>query len=194
MVSESGVGTAASGAGTSAVGASAVGASGASTASAENLAGRCHELLRRQHATAATAESLTGGLLGAAFTHQAGSSATYRGGVVSYAVDLKTSLLGVDADQLAEHGPVHPSTARAMAEGVRDRLGATYGLSTTGVAGPEPHGDQPVGTVDVACAGPGGTRGERLRLRGDREQIRRSTVTAALELLLDVLRATPRNS
>ncbi len=183
-----------SSAGTSGAGTSGAGTSGAAVVSAEDLAARCHELLSRQHATAATAESLTGGLLGAAFTHQAGSSATYRGGVVSYAVDLKTSLLGVDADQLAEHGPVHPSTARAMAEGVRDRLGATYGLSTTGVAGPEPHGDQPVGTVDVACAGPGGTRGERLRLHGDREQIRRSTVTAALELLLHVLRATPRTS
>jgi nicotinamide-nucleotide amidase len=144
---------------------------------------RCRQLLATRGETVATAESLTGGLLGAALTSVPGASSVYRGGVVAYAVELKVSLLGVPAEQLAVHGPVHPGTALAMASGVRDRLGATYGLSTTGVAGPEPHGSQPVGTVFVACA----DRVRELRLSGDRDQIREGTVAAALELLQEVL-------
>ncbi|WP_026257309.1 CinA family protein [Actinopolymorpha alba] len=154
---------------------------------ATELAARCHELLRERGATVATAESLTGGLLGAALTTQGGSSATYRGGVVAYAVDLKAQLLGVPADLLERHGPVHPETAKAMASGARERLGATYALATTGVAGPQPHGDEPVGTVDVACAGPGALEVRRFQFAGERDEIRKSTVVAALELLLQMV-------
>lgn len=114
-----------------------------------------------------------------------------RGSVVAYAVELKTELLGVPADLLERLGPVHPEVAAAMAEGVRDRLGATYGLGTTGVAGPDPHGVEQVGVVDLACAGPGGTRTIRRQLPGDRETIRNTAVDSAIELLLDVLRARP---
>jgi nicotinamide-nucleotide amidase len=161
---------------------------------AESLAGRCHELLLGRGETVATAESLTGGLLGAALTERPGSSSTYRGGVVAYAVELKAQLLGVSAELLRDHGPVHPRTAEAMAVGARDRLGATYGLSTTGVAGPEPHGDQPVGTVDVACSGPAGATVRRLQLTGGRDDIRRATVTAALGLLREALESVVTNS
>ncbi|REF35101.1 CinA family protein [Thermasporomyces composti] len=162
---------------------------GATTSADESaeLAAWCHERLLAAGRTVATAESLTGGLLGAALTARAGSSRIYRGGVVAYASDLKVSLLGVSAAELERHGPVHPRTAQAMAVGVRDRLGATYGLATTGVAGPEPHGGQPVGTVDLACAGPGETVVRRYQLSGDRQAVRRAAVVAALELLREVL-------
>jgi nicotinamide-nucleotide amidase len=159
----------------------------ASAGETVELAAWCHERLLAAGQTVATAESLTGGLLGAALTTRAGSSRTYRGGVVAYAPELKVLLLGVPAAELARHGPVHPRTAHDMAVGVRDRLGATYGLATTGVAGPEPHGGQPVGTVDLACAGPDETVVRRHQLSGDRDAIRRAAVVAALELLREVL-------
>ncbi len=138
-------------------------------------------------ASLATAESLTGGLLGAAFTAVAGSSAAYRGGVVAYATDLKVSLLGVDAGLLAERGPVDPEVATAMALGVRQRCAASYGLASTGVAGPSTQQGAPVGLVYLAVAGPAGTRVRELHLGGDRAAVRTAAVHAALDLLAAVL-------
>ncbi|HEY8454524.1 MAG TPA: CinA family protein [Actinopolymorphaceae bacterium] len=159
---------------------------------ATELAARCSSRLLERGATVATAESLTGGLLGAALTALPGSSKIYRGGVIAYALDLKTALVGVPADELERLGPVHPRTAQAMARGVRDRLGATYGLATTGVAGPEPHGDQPVGTVDLACAGPEDLIVvRRQQFSGKRDQVRHAAVVAALEILREVLEREP---
>ena len=89
---------------------------------------------RRQHV--AVAESLTGGLLAAALASVPGASVVFRGAIVAYATDLKASLLGVDQAVLDSRGAVSAETAQAMAEGVRSRLGATFGLATTGVAGP----------------------------------------------------------
>lgn len=148
---------------------------------------RCHEALAAAGATVATAESLTGGLLAAVLTEVPGASRTVRGGVVAYDVGVKEAVLGVPGDLLARHGPVHAATARAMAEGARRHLAATYALATTGVAGPDPHGDQPVGTVHLACAGPQGTVDRTLRLDGDRDRIRASSVREALDLLLRTL-------
>jgi nicotinamide-nucleotide amidase len=152
---------------------------------------RLHEALRRRRATIATAESLTGGLLAGALTEVAGSSLTYRGGVVSYATDLKGSLLGVDAALLRRHGAVHPEVAAAMARGVRERLGATYGVATTGVAGPDPQDGKAPGEVHVAVAGPGAGRFgvivESLALTGDRAQIRAETVRRAVAIAIDTL-------
>ena len=105
-----------------------------------DLAARIVSALGERGQTLATAESLTGGMLGAAITAIPGASVVYRGGIVAYATELKTVLLGVPAGLLARHGPVHPDVAAAMAAGVRDRLGATWGLATTGVAGPDPGG------------------------------------------------------
>jgi len=141
-------------------------------------------------ATVATAESLTGGLVGAALTSVAGSSAVYRGGVVAYATDLKHTLLGVDAALLAERGPVDPDVAEAMAGGVRAGLGADYGVATTGVAGPDPQGSTPVGTVWVAVAGPGGVHryDAATSPRLARERVRSLTVDRALRALLDMVR------
>jgi len=142
-----------------------------------------HRLLAERNATVAVAESLTGGLLAAALTAAPGSSATFRGGLTAYATDVKGSDLGVDEALLAAEGPVDPDVARQMASGVRERFGATYGLATTGVAGPEPVGERPVGTVFVAMDGPRGRALASRRLTGDRDRIRRLTVIHALDLL-----------
>ncbi len=157
---------------------------------------------RRQHV--AVAESLTGGLLAAALASVPGASVVFRGAIVAYATDLKASLLGVDQAVLDARGAVSAETARAMATGVRDRLGATFGLATTGVAGPDPAEGKPVGTVYIAA-----TRGDsrpdarqtgerddhiirRLRLAGSRNDIRGQTVTEALALLLVMMREETR--
>ena len=91
----------------------------------------------------AVAESLTGGLLAATLVDVPGASAVFRGGVIAYATDVKATLLGVDPALLAERGPVDPQVAAQMATGVRVRLGADVGVSTTGVAGPDPQDGQP---------------------------------------------------
>lgn len=139
--------------------------------------------------TLAVAESLTGGALTAAVVDVPGASAVLRGGVVAYATELKHALLGVDRDLLAAQGAVHPDVARQMADGVRDRLGATWGVATTGVAGPGAQDGQTPGTVFVAVTGPGAGRVERLLLPGDRDEVRAATVRRALLLLGVVLGA-----
>lgn len=151
------------------------------------LPGVVHALLRDAGATVAVAESLTGGLVGAALTAAAGSSTGFRGGVLSYATDLKASLAGVPEELLAEHGAVAAPTAAAMAEGVRDSLGATYGLALTGVAGPDGQEGKPPGTVHLAVAGPGATQVRSVRLPGDRDRVRLLAVTGGLDLLRRVL-------
>jgi nicotinamide-nucleotide amidase len=145
------------------------------------------ESLRAAGATVATAESLTGGLVCATLVSVAGASTVVRGGVVAYAPDLKTTLLGVDADLIAARGTVDADVAAAMAVGVRDRLAATYGLATTGVAGPDPSEGKPVGTAHIAVAGPDGVRTRRLELSGGRDEIRTGTVAELLSLLVATL-------
>ncbi|MFB6722641.1 CinA family protein [Kribbella sp. NPDC056345] len=140
-------------------------------------------VLKARGETLATAESLTGGMVGAALTDVAGVSAVYRGGVVVYATDLKAKLAGVPQDLLDAVGPVHPDTAAALATGVRERLEATYGLATTGVAGPDPQAGVEAGTVYVAAAGPGSVQVRKLQLSGNRSAVRQGTVVAALELV-----------
>lgn len=149
---------------------------------------RVHGLLARQRATVATAESLTGGMVAAALTDRSGASAVFRGGLVVYATDLKALLAGVPGDLLAAHGPVSGPTAAALAAGVRERLGATYGLATTGVAGPDRQDGMEVGTVFLGLAGAGPEPlVRRLALAGDRDRIRHETVAAALNWLADTL-------
>jgi nicotinamide-nucleotide amidase len=151
---------------------------------AGELARRVHALLQARGQTVAVAESLTGGLVAAALTDIPGASASFRGGIVSYATELKAALLGVDAAMLASHGAVYAPVATAMANGVRVRLGASYGLATTGVAGPEPQDGQPVGTVHIAVSAENDTVVRTLALSGDRSEIRRLTVEHVLGLLL----------
>lgn len=133
------------------------------------------------------AESLTGGLLCAALTEAPGASAVIRGGVVAYATDLKSSMLGVSQELLASRGAVDPDVALEMAAGVAHQLGSDIGLSTTGVAGPEPQDGKAVGTVFIACVW--GTKRvvEELSLAGTRNEIRSLTVHAALRLLTSVI-------
>ena len=143
--------------------------------------------------TIAVAESLTGGQLVAALIDVPGASATVLGGVVAYNTELKHSVLGVSAELLAEHGPVHPEVARQMAAGVRTALAvggkpADVGLATTGVAGPESQGGQAVGTVYLGLAVGDRVESVALALSGSRSQIRSATVNAAVvEALATVL-------
>ncbi len=140
------------------------------------------ELVRRE-ATVATAESLTGGRLAALVTGVPGASRAYVGGVVAYATEVKQRLLGVPEELVARYGVVSAECARAMAEGVRAALGATYGLSTTGVAGPDEQEGKPVGTVYVGVAGPAGAIVTALELTGDRAAVQERTCREALSTL-----------
>lgn len=142
--------------------------------------------LSQRGQTLAFAESLTGGLLCDEFISVAGASAVVRGGVVAYATDVKARVLGVDQALLDSSGPVDPDVARQMAQGARTALGATFGLSTTGVAGPEPQG-HPVGTVYIGVATQTHAVHRLLHLDGDRTQIRTLTVAAAVELLSEIV-------
>lgn len=140
--------------------------------------------------TLATAESLTGGLIGELLTSVPGASASYLGGVISYATRLKHTLGGVPSETLDALGPVAGPTAAAMATGVAERCGADWGLAVTGVAGPEPQDGHPVGQVFVGLARPatGWSVVQELRLSGDRAAIRWETARAALALLTDAVR------
>lgn len=146
--------------------------------------------LIRRGLTVATAESLTAGQVAAALADVPGASGTLQGGVVAYQNHVKAQVLGVDEALLRERGAVDEEVARQMAAGACRVLGADVGLATTGVAGPEPHQGQPVGTVILGVSGLGEETAVRLQLDGDRAQIRRATVAALLELVLDRLEAT----
>lgn len=142
------------------------------------------EALRLAGASVATAESLTGGLLCATLVDVPGASDVVKGGVVAYAVEAKCEVLDVDPDLVEKYGTVSDEVAAAMAAGAAKILDATWGLATTGVAGPAPSEGQPVGTVHVAVTGPSGTTTRELALQGDRRLVREQTVDAVLSLLV----------
>ena len=154
------------------------------------LAGRLaqlHQTLAEQQHTVAVAESVTGGLLAAALTSTAGASATFRGGLVVYATDLKARLAGVSEGLLAEQGAVAAQVALELAKGVRSRLSASWGVGVTGVAGPQPQDGKAVGTVFLSVVGPGPDESlesvSELNLTGDRNTIRVQIVEQAVALL-----------
>jgi PncC family amidohydrolase len=151
------------------------------------LAARVHKELLARGQTMATAESLTGGGVGRLLSSVSGSSETFRGGVVSYATDVKRSLLGVDDELVAAHGVVSAACAERMAVGVRALLRADWAVSTTGVAGPTLQEGKPAGTVFVGVAGDAGVHSVELHLDGDREAVRAGTEHAALLALLDAV-------
>lgn len=154
----------------------------------ETLEAVVGRLLAGAGATLTTAESCTGGLLAERLTRVAGSSAYFLGGVVTYSNELKTALLGVEAEAIAAHGAVSEPVARAMAEGVRTRYGSDYGAGITGVAGPDGGTEEkPVGTVHLAVAGPAGVKHRRVRFIGDREKIRWQASQLVLEMLRRLL-------
>ena len=149
-------------------------------------------LLRARAETVGVAESLTGGLLGERLTHAPGASDVFRGGIIAYATELKAALLGVPAALLATDGAVSARVAVAMAVGARDRLGSTYGLALTGVAGPDEQEGQPVGTVHIGLSTPVGALSRSLRMTADRPRIRMFAAVAAMNLLrLHLLGAAP---
>ncbi|GAA1073143.1 CinA family protein [Tsukamurella spumae] len=135
--------------------------------------------------TVASAESLTAGLFAATIADVPGASAVLRGGLIVYATDLKASLAGVPSGDLERNGPVHPDTARALADGARSRCGADWGVGLTGVAGPAEQDGVPVGTVYLGISGPTGTTVTPLALDGDRAAVRRGAVDAAVRELTE---------
>jgi nicotinamide-nucleotide amidase len=154
---------------------------------AASTAARVHVLLQERGQTVATAESLTGGRLAAELTGVPGASQSYLGGVVAYATSVKESVLGVPAELVARYGVISSECALAMARGAASVTGATWGIGTTGVAGPDPQDGHPPGTVHVGLVGPGGTRALALELVGGREAIQDRTCQAALAALEDMV-------
>jgi nicotinamide-nucleotide amidase len=148
---------------------------------------RLHRALLARGQTVAAAESLTAGLFCATLASVPGASATLRGGAVVYATDLKAALAGVPEELLAAHGPVSPETAAALADGIRMRCGATWGVGLTGVAGPDPVDGHGPGRVYLGLSGGGPTDVVELLLPGDRQAVRDGAVAAALRALLDRL-------
>ena len=117
-------------------------------------------------------------------TDRPGSSSYFFGGCDTYSNESKTQLLGVDPAVIADHGAVSEEVAGQMALGVQKTLGTTWGLSSTGIAGPEGGSERnPVGTVYVGLAGPDGLEVKRLQMFGDREMIRSNTALTVLDLL-----------
>jgi len=153
----------------------------------ETLPGVVVRLLCDKGNTVALAESCTGGLVAKMITDIPGSSAVLWGGTVSYSNDAKTRILGVSEETLKRYGAVSPETAREMARGMRNLAGSTFGLSLTGIAGPEGGTDEkPVGLVYLGMATAGGEETRELRLLGGRDGIR----TLAAKTALDWLRRT----
>lgn len=150
------------------------------------------DALRDREETVAVAESCTGGLIGAALTAIPGATDYFEGGLTTYAYDAKRRHLGVSRENLDEHGAVSEPVALEMARGVRDVTDVTWGVATTGVAGPTGGSEgTPVGTVfiAVAYAGPWGSESSyataiRVEFDGDRAEVRAKTVDRALETLL----------
>ncbi len=150
----------------------------------DGLAGVVLGILGRRGEGLATAESCTGGLLGAMLTDVPGSSEVYRGGVVAYSNEAKETLLGVPHHLLERHGAVSEPVARAMAEGVRERLESTWGVGITGIAGPSGGTpEKPVGLVHWAVAGPRGTVHASRVFPGSRPFVRRWAANSTLDLL-----------
>lgn len=151
-------------------------------------AARLVDLLVRGGRTIGVAESLTGGSVTDALVSVPGASGCLRGGIVTYATDLKSDLLGVAADLLATHGAVHPQVALAMAHGARRVLRADYGIATTGVAGPTEQDGRPPGTFHVAISGPLGdevvSAVPTASGAGSRAQVRSAARDAVLDLAL----------
>lgn len=144
------------------------------------------DTLRRRGWTLATGESLTAGRVAATLADVPGCSDVLRGGVVAYQPDVKVGLLGVPAD-IAARGVVTAGVAEAMARGAQVALRADVGVATTGVAGPDPHAGEPVGSVWIAVATPEQVASRHLSLSGGREHIRAATVDACWNLLADLL-------
>ena len=149
----------------------------------------CSEVLTAlKGKTLSTAESCTGGGIGAALTAVPGASKVYVGGVISYTNEIKHQCLGVEQEVLEQHGAVSSPVAGAMASGVRNLMKTDVAVSVTGLAGPG--GDDfgnPVGTVCIGYADKRQRLAKQYQFYGDREEIRQQAIRAALELILEVI-------
>lgn len=139
-----------------------------------------------QGKTISTAESITGGGIGQALTSVSGSSAVFKGGIISYCDEIKHKLLGVPDEMLARFGAVSAPVAEAMAKGAREALGTDMAISATGLAGPggDTYGNL-VGTVFIGWCDEKGTFSREYHLAGDREEVRRQTIEKALLLIAE---------
>ena len=150
------------------------------------------DLLKEKGLTLGTAESCTGGLVAKRMTDLPGSSAVFKGGVVSYTNEVKAGVLGVPQAMLDEFGAVSAQVARAMAQGARRVLGCDLAVSLTGVAGPDPDDrNNPVGLIYVALDTPEGTRVRELHLINGRARIRTVAATNAFDMVRRYLTGLP---
>ena len=152
-----------------------------------DVGAQLHAELLARGLTVATAESLTGGAVADLVSGTPGASATYVGGVVSYATAVKQQLLEVSQATVDRHGVVSARCAAEMATGVRRLLGADFAVSTTGVAGPDAQEGKPVGLVYVGVAGAAGVETYEMHLAGDRAGIRAEAARRAVEVLLEIV-------
>lgn len=155
-----------------------------------NLEDAVLDQLRRHQATLAVAESMTGGLLASRLAAIPGASEAFVGGVTAYSHAAKTHLLELESAWLARVGTVSEPCAVALAEAVRRRLRATWGLGLCGNAGPGAEGSEPVGRVFLALAGPEGTTTRSLQMAGDRSEIQLRSTAIALDLVRRTVAAT----
>lgn len=148
---------------------------------------RSLDVLADRHATLATAESLTCGLIAATLSQVPGASRVLRGGLAAYATDVKVRVLGVDPKLVERHGVISAECAEAMAARATSVFSSDWAVASTGVAGPDPQEGHEPGTVFIAVAGPGIMRTETLDLLGAREELRVTTVERALLLLVQMV-------
>jgi nicotinamide-nucleotide amidase len=152
-----------------------------------DLVNKVSDKLKKHQVTIATAESCTGGLLAHTLTNISGSSEYFDCGVISYSNTAKIQLLGVPEQLLKKHGAVSKEVAVAMAEAIRHRTQVTYGLATTGIAGPSGGTkDKPVGLVYIALSTKNSVVVKQFLFSGDRLANKESACIAALELLLEI--------
>lgn len=148
----------------------------------------CSEVLKAlEGKTLVTAESCTGGGIGAALTAVPGSSAVYKGGVICYTNWVKANILGVNPELLEHYGAVSMPVAEAMASGVKKLLQADVAVSVTGLAGPggDDYGN-PVGTVFIGCSASESATAREYHFSGDRDEVRKAATEAALKLILEM--------
>ena len=156
-----------------------------------SLALEIGEILLRSQKRLATAESLTGGALGACLVSVSGSSNWYSGGIISYATELKEKLLGVNKKTIAEVGAVSERCVLEMAKGALETCQADFAISTSGVAGPNGDGSEnPVGTVWLAVASKEKNLAQKFLFSGSREEVRRAAIREALLLFLKFIKQT----
>lgn len=157
------------------------------------LTKRVLKTLTERDLTLATAESLTGGLLGATITQVPGASKVYLGGAVAYTTPVKESLLGVDRKEIDAFSVVSPQVASGMASGIHDSTRADWCVAVTGVAGPDPSEGHDPGEVWICVRGPqigalpAAVHTQQFQFEGDRRAVREATVEAALSMLLRIL-------